>query len=74
MRKESSAQHIAKLKNLFDGAVTVGTKWAELEQLIEAKNEEDFEFFKYTEPLERLTAFEETIRDLEREEFKVKRQ
>jgi hypothetical protein len=36
--------------------------------------EQDLEFYNYTDPMERLTAFEETIRDLEREEFKLKRQ
>jgi len=70
MRKESSAQHISKLKKLSEDSVMVTTKWAELESLIESKNAEDHEFFNYTDPMERLTAFEETIRDLEREKFK----
>lgn len=36
--------------------------------------EQDFEVFTNTESIDKLTAFEETIRDLEREEFQCKRQ
>ena len=82
MRKETSVAHVQKLKSYFaiiiknneneekKTMVSSNTHWADLDELIKKHmTDQDIEFYGETEPIDRLTAFEETIYDLQREEF-----
>ena len=52
------------LKQLFDGQVTSATKWRDVQEIFEGS-----EIWSKSEPIDQLTAFEEFVKNLDKEEY-----
>jgi hypothetical protein len=52
------------LKKLFEGQVTSTTKWRDVQEIFEGS-----EIWSKSEPIDQLTAFEEYVKNLDKEEY-----
>ena len=57
----------------IDESAGIDTRWSEMVEIMEAKKH-SVPVYAEAEPIDKLTAFEEYVKDLEREDFQAKKQ